>query len=469
MENRNKTAETLEHNNIRFLTVLWCDNANVIRSKAIYIPTLLKDLTKNKDKSGSNNAFLSRIERRLTISIVQQAMPVVYDAPVPEAGLDPVREIRLIPDWSTLVLPEYMPGHALAIGNLASDSGPWELCPREMLRRAVKNLLGLGFEIWVGVEIEFFLLNPLDYISNTEQFPEPVDHDLYAQNSTFERARELIDEITDELLSQGIEIANYNVEAGPGQHEFSLQHADPMTTADRIIYARETIKAVANEHGLIASFVPKLYEDSSGSGCHFNISLWSNGKNVTGDKKGSRKLSEYGNHFIAGILDHLPALMSMTTPTANSFRRILPRAWSGAFRVWGIDNKEAAIRVPHNPFGGGPERFEFKTADLSANPYIALAGVIAAGADGLARDSELPDPVQIDPARYTREEMKKLGIEHLPTSVSAAVRKLDKDQVLIDSFGEEYWRVYRAVKLFEERKLKNLSLEEERKILLTRY
>ena len=275
--------------------------------------------------------------------------------------------------------------------------------------------------------------------------------------------------MTDELFAQGIEISNYNVESGPGQHEISLHHSDPLTSADRLIYARETIKAVAINHGLIVSFVPKLFDDATGSGCHIHMSLLSKGKNVLGNKKGNWKLSSNGEHFIGGILDHLPALMSMTTPTPNSFRRIKPRFWSGAYRVWGVDNKEAAIRVLHNPYGDGPERFELKTADLSANPYLALTGILASGTDGIANKTPLPEPVQKDPAKFTKTEMRKLGIELLPTSVSRAIGHLDKDSVLKDALGDEYYRVYRAVKLFEEKELKDLKLEEERKILLTRY
>jgi len=355
------------------------------------------------------------------------------------------------------------------MGNLNSDKTPWELCPREILRRSVKNLNEHGIEAKVGVEIEFFLFHLNDYIANIEHFPIPIDHDLYAQNSAFERGREVIDDMTDELFAQGIEISNYNVESGPGQHEISLHYSDPLTIADRLIYARETIKAVAIDHGLIVSFVPKLFEDATGSGCHIHISLWSKGKNILGNKRETWNLSKDGQHFIAGILDHLPGLMSMTTPTANSFRRIKPQFWSGAYRVWGIDNKEAAIRVLHNPYGEGPERYELKTADLSANPYIALTGILASGSDGIEKKSVLSDPVQKDPANCTRAEMKKLGIELLPTSVSETIKNLDNDKVLQDAFGKEFYRVYRAVKLFEEKELKSLSLAEERKILLTRY
>ena len=469
MESAKIAAEILTDDNLRFLSILWCDNANVIRSKALHLPSLKAEIPKSGGKKKYIEELIKRIERRLTKSIALQALHVLYDEPVAEAGLDPVKEIRLVPDWSTLVIPEYLSGHALAIGNLVSDNGPWELCQREILRNSVKRLGNTGFNAKVGIEIEFFLFHLNDYIANIENFPIPIDHDLYAQNSAFERGREVIDEIADELFSQGIEIANYNVESGPGQHEISLHFADPVTIADRLIYARETIKAVAIDHGLIVSFVPKLFDNATGSGCHIHLSLWKKGKNVLADAKGKWNLSETGQGFIAGILDHLPGLMSMTTPTPNSFRRIQPKFWSGAYRVWGIDNKEAAIRVLHNPYGAGPERFEFKTADLSANPYIALSGIIASGTDGIKRNLKLCEPVQRDPANFSKSEQKKLGIKLLPTSVSSAIRSLDKDNVLKEAFGDEFYRVYRAVRKFEEKELKNMSLEEERKILLTRY
>ena len=220
-----------------------------------------------------------------------------------------------------------------------------------MLRKTVNKIGELGYKVKIGIEIEFSLFHLNDYIANIEHFPIPIDHDLYAQNSAFERGREVIDEIADELFAQGIEIANYNVESGPGQHEISLHFSDPLTVADRLVYARETIKAVAIDHGLIVSFVPKLFDNATGSGCHIHLSLWSKGKNVLGDEKGKWNLSKNGQSFIAGILKHLPGLMSMTTPTPNSFRRIQPKFWSGAYSVWGIDNKEAAVRVLHNPYG----------------------------------------------------------------------------------------------------------------------
>jgi glutamine synthetase len=161
--------------------------------------------------------------------------------------------------------------------------------------------------------------------------------------------------------------------------------------------------------------------------------------------------------------------MALTTPTPNSFKRIQPKFWSGAYRVWGLDNKEAAIRVLRNHFGGGPRQFEIKTVDSSANPYIALTGVIAAGLDGISNKFTLPEPLQRDPGNLTDEERKSLGVELLPLSVPEALEKLEQDEVLKNALGVEYYRVYSAMRRFEHKERGDYDLEKERDLLLTRY
>lgn len=469
MINRLKIADALKREDLRFLRVLWCDNANVIRTKAIHLPSLKQQLSNNGTVEKRSEELLTRIERSLTNSIVLQALPVICDEPVPEAGLEPIKEIRLVPDWSTLVMLPYARGHAQVMGNLMLDGSPWKLCPRELLRRAARMIGELDYQVKVGAEIEFFLLQKHQHFEGDGAFAEPVDKALYAQNSAFETSRAVIDEIAEMLWNNGIELAHYNPESGPGQHEISLHYCEPLVLADRLISARETIRSVALKHGLIASFVPKLFDDATGSGSHLHISLWSAEKNITPDSKGNWYLSQPAESFIAGILEHLPGLMALTTPTPNSFRRIQPRAWSGAFRMWGIDNKEAAIRVLANPFGEGPNHFELKTVDLSANPYIAVFGVIAAGWDGIQRNLKLSEPIQVDPANLTEAERKSLGVDLLPTNLEEALEKLDQDNVLKEAMGKEYYRVYTAVRRFEQKELKNLDLEKERKLLLNRY
>ncbi len=185
--------------------------------------------------------------------------------------------------------------------------------------------------------------------------------------------------------------------------------------------------------------------------------------------EGDSTLSPQGEAFIAGVLEHLPGLMVFTTPTLNSFRRIQPKFWSGAYQVWGWDNKEAAIRVLRNPFGGGPKHFELKTMDCSANPYIALTGVIAAGLDGISKKLTLPEPLQRDPGNLTDKEREKLGVRLLPVSLEDALSELEKDSVLKDALGGEFYRIYTAMRRFEAEERGDYDLEKEAGLILTLY
>ncbi len=233
-------------------------------------------------------------------------------------------------------------------------------------------------------ENEFSLLHS----SNNEIIP--TDDTVFASTLGMDLNRKIIDAIADALVAQDMTVERYYPESAPGQHEISIRYAEALQAADNQIVFRETVRAVAIEHGLKASFLPKIFADKAGNGCHLHVSLWQEGKNITGD--GSGKLSSTALAFIAGILHHLPALMALTTPSTNSYRRIRPHFWSGAFAAWGYDNREGAVRVPSNPVPPSPTHFELKTSDASANPYLALGAVIFAGLDGIGRNLSPGDP-----------------------------------------------------------------------------
>lgn len=467
--NRLHIADVLKDDNLRFLRVLWCDNGNVIRSKTIHLPSFKRHLANHGMEELRSEEFLFKLEEALVNTQTLQAIDAGLDEPVPDADLEPVKELRLVPDWSTLVMPQYAPGHAFTIGNLMLDSTtePWELCPREVLRRTVKRAEDSGVEVVCGTEIEFYLFEEEAYKEKGELVP--IDRTVYAQNSSFDTCRELIDDISDTLYEMGVELAYYNPEAGHGQHEISIHYSDPMTLANRIVYFREAVKAIAQQYGVIASFLPKIFQEATGSGSHMHMSIWSGGKDVLGDGKGNSGLSPKGESYIAGLLEHLPALMALITPTPNSYKRIQPKFWSGAYRVWGLDNKEAALRVLRNPFGEGPEQFELKTVDSSANPYLALTGIISAGLDGIEKKMKLGEPLQRDPGNLTDEERAEQGIELLPTDLEKALDALGKDEVLKSALGERYYEVYDAVKRFEHEERGDYDLEKERSLLLSRY
>lgn len=258
-------------------------------------------------------------------------------------------------------------------------------------------------------------------------------------------------------------------ESGPGQFELPIRYADALRAADNQIVFRETVKAMAHRYGLLASFVPKIYPEKAGNGAHLHFSLQRNGQPWVVEPGHPHQLTVEMRAFMAGVLRHLPALMALTTPSTNSFKRIRPRFWSGAYICWGIGNREAALRVPQPSAGRPITNIELKTSDATANPYIALGALIAAGLDGIERGLQLSDPVSGDPADLTDEERSRLGIRQLPSSLGEAIGELERDEVLLAALGSDLARSYLAVRRAEWEAMRDLSHEAEVRLLLERY
>jgi len=438
--------ELLDESQVKFAGILWCDNANVIRGKAVHI-----------------NRLDSYLKHGVGISAAQQAVPVMFDVPAPASGLGPVGEIRLVPARETLVVLPYAPGHAHFIGDMVANGHPWDCCPRHFLKRMIAEAEQENLAIMAAFENEFYLLQ-----TNTDQVV-PADRTLFASTLSMELQRQVIDAISDALVGQGIVVEQYYPESGPGQQEISMLYTDALGAADQQIRFRETVRSVARHHQLRASFVPKLFADQAGSGCHLHISLWRDAKNVVYDPGNTGRLSSVANNFMAGILHHLPALMALSTPSTNSYRRIRPHCWSGAFRCWGFDNREAAIRVPTFPELPSPTHFELKTVDASANPYLALGATIAAGLDGVRRNLELAKPVDVDPGNMAESELRARGIDLLPQSLGAALEHLRNNEILLNALGPNLAKAFIAVRQMEWETMKEWDLEKEVELLVDRY
>lgn len=443
---KNTLVRSLETAGVRFVRVLWCDNANVIRGKAIHI-----------------GALADHFEHGVSLSVAQQALPVMADVVISETGLEPVGEVWLVPDWSTLAALPYAIGHARVIGDMIKDALPWSLCPRSFLKRMLAEARQEGIEVMAAFENEFFLLR------STPDGVVPADRTGFCSTQSMDLNQTVIDAIADALLAQGIPVELYYPESGPGQHEISVRYTQALQAADRQIVFRETVHAVAAQHGLKASFLPKLFADQAGSGCHLHLSLWRGGQNLMPNPEQAWGLSAIAQTFIAGLLHHLPALMALTTPSPNSYRRIRPHTWSGAFRCWGLDNREAAIRVPTQPVELGSTQCELKTIDASANPYIALGAVVATGLDGIRRDLDLREPVAVDPGYLSETERQTYKIDSLPTNLGDAIEHLSHNQTLLSALGPELAQAYLAIRKAEWQALKELELAEEVKLLLERY
>lgn len=438
----------LREGNIRFLRVVWCDNGNVIRGKAIHIDALTRQL-----EGGTAGG--------VGLSAAQQAIPVVADAVAPGSGLGPVGEVWLVPDWETLQMLPYAPGQARAMGDMVTDGQPWPWCARQFLRRMVQRAADQGFTIKAAFEPEFYLLR------RDGALTLPADTTPFAATLAMDSHQAVVMAIADALSAQGVAVEQYYPESGPGQQEISVRYRSALAAADQHVIYRETVKAIAHQHGLVASFVPKLFEAHAGSGCHLHLSLWEGDRNVI--PNGAGGLSAIARSFAAGLLHHLPALMALTAPSPNSYRRLRPQCWSGAFCAWGMDNREAALRVPSNLAPPSPTHLELKTVDGAANPYLALGSAIAAGLDGIAQGYPLPEPVQEDPGALSEQERRDRGIALLPQSLDVALAALEQDLVLLEALGKPLAQTHLAVRRAELNAMAGMTLDAEVSLLLDRY
>lgn len=428
------TKGTLEAKNTKFIRLVWCDVANIIRAKAF--PT-------NRLNQNTNIS--------LPLAQATQAVTAIG------------HEVWLEPDWNTLVFPPYVETHASVMANITDQGEHWSLSTRAFLHKMVDKLLRFyGVTLKVGFRNTFYLLGEMAGEMET------ADSTPYASLEAINLQKDFLNALLDNLLAQNIEIRDLCSEAGPGQFGITLEPTDPLTVADQQIIFRETVHAVARQHGHIASFLPKIFSDTAGNGAYINFSLWENELNVTGVDSPSR-LSEIAEYFMAGILYHLPALMAVTTPTCNSFRRIAPHAGVGAFAVWGHDNHEAAICVLSAHGSPYPVEITLQTCDVAANPYLALGSMIATGFNGIREKLSLDPEVTVDPATFTQSELEEKGIRPLHKDFWLALEDFRHDDILKEAMGMDLGRVYWSVKQAEWEIFKSLSLEDEVRILLESY
>ncbi|KAI9353812.1 hypothetical protein BDR26DRAFT_849280 [Obelidium mucronatum] len=295
----------------------------------------------------------------------------------------------------------------------------------------------------------------------------------------------VLDAIVDALESMGIPVDQFHPESAPGQFEIVTAYGDALAAVDNLIKTRIVIKEVSKKVGnYVATFAPKVYAAQAGTASHVHLSLWSldgtknlflNDEDLDDAKHHATsiqddnndplpKVSHLGKWFLAGVLKHLPALMAITTPTPMSFERIQPCFWSGAYQVWGIENREAPLRVSQDG-----AHFEIKTLDGTANPYLALGAIICAGLDGIRNKEQLPPPCQVDPGALTQEERDAAGILRLPEVLEDALEKLRENKVLAEGMGPELFENFLAVRTKEAAAIAAMNPEDVRKIMIDRY
>ncbi len=413
---------------LRLVRFLWCGNDGTVRAKA-----------------SGRHGLERRLESGIGLTVAMQAMNGL-DQLQPVAGMGPVGEIRLVPDVDTFRVLPYAPhAGALLTDHVGLDGEPAPVCQRSFLKRMEGRLGERGLVLRASFENEFSLATVIDgaYV--------PVDSALCFSTIGMTASQDYADELAAALEAQEIPLEQYYAELGHGQQEISTGHAPALQAADEQLLVRETIRGVAARHGLVASLAPKPWPENAGNGGHVHFSLWEGERNRFFDGTRPDGLSDAARSFIAGVLAHLPGLCGLAAPSFNSYGRIVPQYWAGAFVCWGYDNREAPVRVA-SAFRGAEEastNAELKACDATCNPYLALGGLIAAGLDGLERGLEPPEPVDVDPATLPEDERERRGIVPLPSTQEEALDALAADELLTSALGPTLTESYLAVRRSE--------------------
>jgi glutamine synthetase len=359
-------------------------------------------------------------------------------------GMGPVGEVRIKPDPDTFVTLPYAPGAAAMLADQVNpDGSPWDGCARTFLKQAIAELAAEGFELQASFEPEFSL-GRHEGASFT-----PIDESLCYSATGFHLAHDYTIDLVDALIKQGLEVEHYYPELGHGQQEVPIRHATALRAADNHVLLRETVRAVAIRHGLWASFAAKPLPEQAGNGAHLHASLWAAGANAFADSSGQYGLSSVGYRFLAGVLSHLPGLVALTCGTVNSYRRLAPQMWSGAYACYGPDNREAALRICSPIGSAGSVNLELKPVDSTGNPYLALGAFIYAGIDGIRRSLDPGEPLLVDPAVLDPSERDRRSVFRLPSSLGAALDALEADSYLMSVLGSLRSTAYLAVKRSE--------------------
>ncbi len=330
-----------------------------------------------------------------------------------------------------------------------TDGTPFEGDPRYILKKQLARAREMGYAFNVGPELEFFLLRPTNGGA-----VQAVPHDVggYFDFSASDEAQRVRSAIILALEAMGLEVEMGHHEVALGQHEIDFKYDDALRTADNSITFKYVVKAVANAHDLLATFMPKPIFGINGSGMHTHQSLFSlDGQNSFFDPDDSFKLSSIAYSFLAGQLKHARALAAIVAPTVNSYKRLVPGYEAPVYVCWAQINRSALIRIPrYTPGNEQATRIELRFPDPSCNPYLAFASILAAGLDGIEQKMAAPPNVNnIDVYHFTPDELRARGIAVLPGTLEEALLDLSQDQALRNVLGERPYEDYVRIKTEE--------------------
>lgn len=346
-------------------------------------------------------------------------------------------DMLLVPDLDTFQVNPWTSADGTRVARLICDiyrpdGAEFEGCPRLALKRQVAEAKGKGYKMVVGPEAEFFLFQKS---SAGEVLVETHDVGGYFDLTPVDLGEECRRDIVVVLEAMGFEVEAAHHEVAPGQHEIDFKYTEAVDGADKVATFRFVVKKVALDHGLHATFMPKPLFGVNGSGMHVHQSLLDRrGKNAFYAKTAEWQLSKVAMGYIGGVLNHAKALVAVTNPLVNSYKRLVPGYEAPTNIAWSEKNRSPLVRVPAKR--GMSTRCEVRVADPSCNPYLAFSVMLAAGLDGIEKKADAGPPVNKNIFAMSQREKKRRKIDQLPPDLKSALDALEKDRVILDGLGD---------------------------------
>ena len=351
-------------------------------------------------------------------------------------------DMYLYPDLDTFLVLPFEKGVARFICDVYTPDGkPFIGDPRYVLKKEIEKMKELGIDtLNIGFEPEFYLFKLKD---DGTCILTPSDQASYFDLSPFDGGEDIRREIALVLENMGFTVQTSHHEVGPGQNEITFKYSDVLSTCDKVQTFKQVVKVIARKHGYLASFMPKPLEGQAGNGMHTNCSLFDkDGHNLFYDPKDKMGLSLLCRKWICGLINHCRELALLTNPIVNSYKRLVSGFEAPIYACWSDANRSSLIRIP--AARGLSTRTEMRNVDPCANPYLALAGILASGLDGIknTKDDELIAPVKDNLFALSEDVIDEMVIKHLPQTLHEAVGEFKKSALLKETLGEHIFPRY---------------------------
>lgn len=423
-----KVSEALQEEGVTAIVLYWADNNGIVRTRLIDVQRLERVAQRGLGASVLLAAFDSH-----------DAVSRGYEGLSTASG-----DRRVVPDLGNIRQFGSQPNLAFApVDQFRADGTRSEYDSRHALQRQLHRSTSRGIEFLVGYELEFNLFL-IDELTPAHQGPA---YSALALSALGDFPTDLLEAFS----RTGINADQFHAEYGDGQLEVSLAASDPLQAADDHLLARHLIHSVARKHGFRASFAPLTSVERVGNGAHVHISPWHGGVNLLAPTRGDSDIygiGREGSHFLAGLLREVSALTAIGAPSAPSLRRLQPGYFAGSYTFWGIENRDAVLRLAEGGelLGDAYWNVEFRASDASGNPYLTLAAMISAGLAGLDESLVLPAPITDDPDQWTEEKRKSRAVSALPFSPEAAETAIDASTPVSSIFTPEHREAFRVVR-----------------------